>query len=107
MYLSILLIELLLLLLLCSDSEYKVGYRKTMRKMRRGLESDDPNDIEAMKQLKSLVTKALEERRQEKLLQLRGKRRQRQASLTAVFRVGHSSSDLQKRLERLAQGAGM
>lgn len=58
-----------------------------MKKMRSGENSDDPNDKSAITQLRSLVRKALDERRQEKLLQLKGKRRQRQASLTVVFKL--------------------
>lgn len=58
-----------------------------MKKIRNGMNSDDSNDVDAVKQLKSLVKKALDDKRQEKLLQLKGKRRQRQASLTAVFQV--------------------
>ncbi|KAL4229910.1 hypothetical protein ACF0H5_010301 [Mactra antiquata] len=68
-----------------NDTEYKIAYRKSMKKMKAGLASDNENDVHAMTQLKSLVKRALEDRRQEKLLQLKGKRRQRQASLTAVF----------------------
>ena len=74
-----------------------------MGKIRQGLASDDPNDVQAIKQLKALVNKAKEERQREKLLQLKGKRRQRQASITAVFSVAKTNTDLQQRLEMIAQ----
>lgn len=72
-----------------------------MNKMRQGLRSENPNDVEAIKNLKSLVRKASEDRRQEKLLQLKGQRRQRQASLTAVFRVADGVVGLKEQLEMI------
>ena len=56
-----------------------------MRKMKSGLKSDDRNDLEAIQQLKGLVKQALADRRAEKARLYKRPRRQRQASLTAVF----------------------
>ena len=69
-------------------SEYKVGYRKAMKKIRFGLTSESIDDKLAMSQLKSLVSKASYNKRQDAAI-LRGhqKRRQRQASLTATFNI--------------------
>lgn len=79
-------------------SEYKAGYRKTMKKMNQRVNSDNENEVEAVNQLKSLVKKALQDRRHEKSLQLKGQRRQRQTSLTAVFSVASIQKDFVNRL---------
>ena len=76
-----------------------------MRKMRHGLKSDDKNDVHSVTQLKRLVKKALEDRRAEKLAQ-RGqtKRRQRQASLTAVLEVADGEKFIKALKEKHADG---
>ncbi|XP_052791650.1 leucine-rich repeat-containing protein 74B-like [Mya arenaria] len=108
--------------------EVKVGYRSTMGKMRCSSRSQAQTRTEEdktffLKQLKKLVHKALgdkrklfevnakrrssdalKERREEKLLELRGKRRQRQISIIAVFEKTLAAEDLKKKiLERLEE----
>jgi len=56
-------------------------------------QSKNAYENNAMNKLRGLVTKALDDRREEKLLELRGQRRQRQVSVTAVFEMTSSSRE--------------
>ena len=72
-------------------SEYKVGYRKTMNRIRRDELDEDDKNLDTISELRRLIQKALRESRDAQIGAKHRVQRQasmRRASLTAVFKLG-------------------